>query len=117
MNTVNRPRWARVVLVELHRSPHLAAAGAAISGADMTTGSGTKGFTTSIRTAGGRIMVHIDKAALIKLGAVDEIGSLLHTLDVHMPRFHALALQKAHREGRNHVAIGGSDVWWADERS
>ena len=113
MNTINRPLSTRLVLVELDPSAHLAAAGADISGADLTTTSGTNGFTTSIRTGGGRLMVHIDKAALIKLGAVDEIGSLLHTLDLHMPRFQVLAMQMARQTGRSRATIMGPDVWWA----
>lgn len=61
--------------------------------------------------------MHVDSAALLKLGAVDgDAASLLITLKRHMPRFHALALQLAARGLKTEVTVAPGDVWWsADE--
>ena len=69
-------------------------------------------FTTDITTFRGRVVVHILKNTLLYLGAGDEAKSLASTLNRHMPKLRALALQLAHRENTNEVHIGKADVWW-----
>jgi hypothetical protein len=70
-------------------------------------------FTVSIRTIRGPLTVHVKKEALFKLGAIDaDEATQLRTLDRHMPRFHALALQLAARATTHVVAISAADVWW-----
>ena len=80
---------------------------------DFSSFGGLNVFTTNITTVHGRVVVHILKNALLKLGAGDEEHSLVRTLRRHMPKLRALALQLAHRENTNDVHIGNSDVWWA----
>lgn len=70
------------------------------------------GFATSIRTSDGRVLVHIGEDALVKLGAVEgDERSLLRTLYLHMPHFHALARQLASRGRPSEVRIGSREVW------
>lgn len=76
-----------------------------------------QGFTTSIRTGHGRLFVHVDKGALCKLGASRADDSTqLRTLQRHMPRLRALALQLAALNAAHEVSIGETDVWWSGNK-
>ncbi len=76
-----------------------------------------RGYTISVRMHGRRLIVHIDQDALVKLGARARDGAdQLRTLNRHMPRFHALALQFGARDAGSEITIRADDVWWsADE--
>jgi hypothetical protein len=70
------------------------------------------GYTTSVRTLRGRLILHIDIGALLKLGASDgNEAAQLATLYRHMPRFHALALQLA-AGLKTEVTVEAADVGW-----
>jgi len=72
-----------------------------------------RGYTISVRTLRGRLIVHIDASALVQLGASGEDHEdLLRTLNRHMPRLHALALQLAAQGLKTEVTIGAADVAW-----
>jgi hypothetical protein len=76
-----------------------------------------RSYTISVHTFRGRVLVHIDKAALIKMGALEcDQRDLLRTLQRHMPRIRALALQLAARESGNEIIIKVDDIWWAAVR-
>ena len=76
-----------------------------------------RGYTVSVRMHRCRLIVHIGQDALVKLGARPHDGAdRLRTLNRHMPRFHALALQFGARDAGSEVTIRADDVWWsADE--
>jgi hypothetical protein len=70
-----------------------------------------RGYTTSIRTLRGRLVLHVDRGALLKLGASDlDEATLLTTLQHHISRLHALALQLAAPGCKSEVTVGASDV-------
>lgn len=69
-----------------------------------------RGYTISVRTIRGRLIVHVDKSALVQLGAADDEGDLLRTLNRHMPRLHALALERAAEGLCSEVTLGAGDV-------
>ena len=63
---------------------------------------------------GRRLIVHIDQDALIKLGArPHDSTDQLRTLNRHMPRFHAMALQLGARAIGSEITIGADDAWWS----
>lgn len=68
-------------------------------------------YTTSIRTPGGRILVHVTEDALKKLGA-SCAASELKTLASHMQRLHDLALQIAAQSAECEVHISAAEIWW-----
>lgn len=71
-------------------------------------------FHTSIRTASGRVLVHITRAALDKLRS-DTDSSDLSVLARHLPQVHAVALQLAARSSGPDVTVDAGDVWWRPE--
>ncbi|WP_220811727.1 hypothetical protein [Variovorax sp. UMC13] len=75
------------------------------------------GYTVSVRLHRRRLIMHVAQDALVKLGARPHDGAdQLRTLNRHMPRFHALALQFGARDAGSEVTIRADDVWWsADE--
>lgn len=73
-----------------------------------------QGYTVSVRTLRGRLIAHIEKAALLRLGAANDDSALLLTLEQHLPRLHALALQLAARGAHGVVTVRAEDVWWAE---
>ncbi|MDB5826909.1 MAG: hypothetical protein JWQ73_1129 [Variovorax sp.] len=73
------------------------------------------GYTISIRTPRGRILVAIEAEALQKLRD-DENARLLSVLAKHVERFRAVALQQAARADTSSVVIRAEDVWWPAER-
>lgn len=75
------------------------------------------GYTVSVRMHGRRLIVHVGQDALVKLGARAHDGAdQLRTLNKHMPRFHAPALQFEALDAGSEVTIHADDVWWlADE--
>jgi hypothetical protein len=69
------------------------------------------GYTISVRTLRGRLIVHVEKEALLRLGASSgDAATLLQTLNRHLPRLHGLALQLAACGLKTEVTIGAADV-------
>ena len=55
--------------------------------------------------------MHIDKSALVQLGAAsDDDEDLLRTLNRHMPRLHALALHLAAPGLQSEVTVGAAEL-------
>jgi hypothetical protein len=73
------------------------------------------GFTISARTPQGRILIAVTQRALAKLHQPEREPTLLTTLSRHAPRFQALAIQMACRDGASHVTIDADSVWWSGD--
>lgn len=70
-----------------------------------------RGYTISVRTFRGRLIVHVEKEALLQLGASNgDAATLLQTLNRHLPHLHVLALRLAACGLKSEVTIGAADV-------
>jgi hypothetical protein len=69
------------------------------------------GFTTSMRTARGRVFVCVPPQVLAKLG-VRKDDEALGVLKEQMPRLLAVALRRSEREQTNEVVLRNEDLWW-----
>ncbi len=67
-------------------------------------------FTTSIRTAAGRLFLHVHEDALRALGADAGPHSMLCTLATHMPLLHAIATRQALQSRTLSVDIRAEDL-------
>ncbi|MBT2303595.1 hypothetical protein J7E70_24410 [Variovorax paradoxus] len=69
-----------------------------------------------IENSRGKVMVRVNNEALIALGATPDEESLAATLDRHMPRLRALAMQLAGGSRCSEITIRSADIWWSSWR-
>ncbi|MBB1600467.1 hypothetical protein A9977_10490 [Variovorax sp. UMC13] len=70
-----------------------------------------RGYTFSIRTLRGRLIVHVEKEALLQLGASEgDDSTLLQTLSENLTYLHAVALQLAAGGLKSEVTVGALDI-------
>lgn len=69
-----------------------------------------------IENSQGKVTVRVNNEALIALGATPDEESLVTTLERHMPRLRALAMQLAGGSRCSEITIRSADIWWSSWR-
>jgi hypothetical protein len=64
----------------------------------------------------GKVTVRVNNEALVALGAALDEESRTATLERHMPRLRALAMQLAGSRRSGEITIRSADIWWSSWR-
>ncbi|MBT2325461.1 hypothetical protein J7E62_24315 [Variovorax paradoxus] len=66
-----------------------------------------------IENSQGKVTIRVNNEALIALGAMPDEESMAATLERHMPRLRALAMQLAGGDRCEEITIRSADIWWS----